>query len=129
VTPRPRARLLSLLVLALWLTPAASALAVGLHLALDHHPGDGRAGDQSAAIELAMAAVHGHRHDLEAVPNHEHPAPVAGGPSVHASAPAAADPPPTGRVPRLAGSGAGLLSPARRGPPTLLYQTHCSLLL
>jgi hypothetical protein len=129
--PPRRSRLIAVVVLALWMAPGAGALAVGVHLAFGHghgvHDGDDH---RRAAMELALAAVHGHHHDLAAVPGHEHAAPSGGGPSVPANAlEASTDPPPIGPAPRLPGLAAGTLSAARRGRSTLLYCTHCSLLL
>lgn len=120
-----------MLALALWVAPGAGALAVALHLAVGHHHGDHRHADdhRASALELALAAVHGHRHDLEAAPDHEHPAPAAGVASVHAGAPTAVDLPPADCFRCIPGFAVESLSPGRRGPPTPLYDTHCSLLL
>ncbi len=127
--PRLRRRLIASAVLALWIAPAASALAAGAHLALEHHHAEARHRHEAAALELALAAVHGHHHDLGAVPDHEHSAPVTGGTITQPSAPPAAEAPPADPAPRLAGAAAVTLLPARHGPPVPLFTAHCSLLL
>lgn len=120
-----------MLALALWVAPGALALAVGLHLSVGHHHGGHRHADdhRAAALELALAVVHGHRHDLGAVPDHEHPAPAAGVASIQAGTPTVGDPPPAGLRSPAAGPAVELLLSGRRGPPAPLYDTHCSLLL
>ena len=64
-------RFLTAMTLALWLAPGASALAVGLHVALGHHTHGGDEA-QHALLSLARAAVHGHHHDLGTAWDHDH---------------------------------------------------------
>lgn len=131
--PTPlRRRLIALTLLALWASPGASALAAGVHLALDHHhhhPHGARAHHETAAAELALAVVHGHRHDLEAVPDHEHAAPAAGAPGLPVGWPAAADPPLVPACETEPGAARDLSPFARPGPPVPIYHRLCSLLL
>ena len=121
--------LLCALVLLAWTAPAMGALALTLHLALDHH--GPRAGHhQSDVSELLWAAVHGHHHDVETGPVHEHDVRLDGGaPGVRTVSPPAADLPPSTYAP--SGRSAKSLpdgSP-RRAPPQPPFASHCSMLL
>jgi hypothetical protein len=120
---RASARLwITALLLVGWHALALATVGIGLHLASDDHQREG------IAIELALAATHGHHHELT-VAAHDHPvvriaAPSAPLPAVStlAFAPASAPPPAsTGHAPRFD-------SPPQTGPPQLFY-THCALLL
>ena len=64
-------RIVAALILAFWLVPGASALVVGLHVAIDHHA-HGDEETQLALLSLTRAAVHGHHHDSEAALGHDH---------------------------------------------------------
>lgn len=108
------------LLIAAWLTPAAGALAVGLHLELHHD------GDHEMAPAVLEALAHGHRHSAE-VPDHEHPAATedASGPlplPFATIAPTFIDVATEARRPAAPGW-------RLRGPPRALFYSHCSLLL
>jgi hypothetical protein len=64
-------RILAAMILAFWLAPGASALVVGLHVALDHHSHSDEE-TQLALLSFARAAVHGHHHDVEVTEGHDH---------------------------------------------------------
>jgi hypothetical protein len=125
----PIHRRLSSVVLLVWMAPGMGALAVGVHLALDHHGAHGAEHEREVS-DLVRAATHGHHHDAEAAPSHEHDARVGRvapiprrGPSLVAVLPSPA-----------AATAAGSQWPRadrtlRRGPPVPLLTAHCSLLL
>lgn len=105
-----------------WQAPAWAAVGIGMHLAGDDHT------RQETAVELALAASHGHHHELT-VALHDHAAVRGAAPSAPppvvsrmafelAFVPPAA---PVGRAPQFD-------SPPRTGPPQLFY-AHCALLL
>ncbi len=125
---RPAAhRILAALLLAVWLAPAASALAVGLHLALEHHEHEGRSHDLA---DLARAAAHGHHHPPSAEADHDHELLVHGRvPATKPGSGPAAVLPPTLCLGDALAERSGLESPRRRGPPLPLFTAHCSLLL
>lgn len=120
---------LSPVVLLLWMAPSVGALAVGVHLAVDHHdPHDAeREGEIS---DLARAATHGHHHEDELASSHEHDARLGGVAPVPRRAPSM-----VAVLPSPAGATAALsVRPRsdrtlRRGPPGPLFTAHCSLLL
>ena len=133
-----RHRLLPALVLALWITPSAGALAVGLHVAFehrydDHHHDAAHSHDDDHAHDLstqARDARHDHHHDAEAVPDHDHESIPSGfapllrpTPDLIAVLSATAD---TGAS---LSSRSALDRPARRAPPRPLFTAHCSLLI
>ena len=125
----PRKRLVTVAILLGWLAPSAFALGVGLHLTVEHHGPHGASHEHELA-DLARAVTHGHHHDLEAMPDHDHDARFDGqaripgpGPAFAAVLPASALPPET-----LA-EGSRFDGSSRRGPPTPLFVSHCSLLL
>ena len=117
-------RLGALLVVAVWTVPAAGAMALSLHVALDHHH-QGEAGEHTAADLLA--AAHGHRHP-EVVPAHEHSATFAEAPSCLEAAPGlapiAVQSIRTARTPDVL-----RLIDSRASPPERLFSTNCSLRL
>ncbi len=130
---RTALRFVSVLVLSLWMTPGAGALAVGLHLAMDHHGPHGSHGAAEHGLEISdllQTAAHGHHHpDAEAAPAHDHDATIEGaGSRLRPSAPGIA-------VLKSASPEIGLSERAlaggslRRGPPRSLFTSHCSLLL
>ena len=112
------------MVLVLWAMPAASAMALSLHVALDHH----HHGDAShhAAADL-LAAAHGHQH-REIVPDHEH---SAISPAAPTCAPAVWGDAPMGALARPEARSADSLRrvDSRAGPPDRLFYDHCSLRL
>ncbi|HVR28987.1 MAG TPA: hypothetical protein VMS86_05575 [Thermoanaerobaculia bacterium] len=106
-----------------WLAPPAIALATLMHVVSDHpHRGEHR------ALELALAATHGHSHQL-ATAEHRHAA-------LRESAPSAV-PRPLSAV--AVASAIELASvdgrpalpdrPPPTGSPPLLFYRHCALLL
>lgn len=120
---------LSPVVLLLWMAPSAGALAVGVHIALDHR-GAHDAERQREISELARAATHGHHHDVDVGPHHEHDARLGGVAQVPRRGPS-----PIAAFPSLGavtGALAGRTRPdniPRRAPPAPLFAAHCSLLL
>lgn len=122
-------RVLSAVVLLAWTTPGVGAVGLYVHLAVDHqgaHDGD----HDSEISDLLRAATHGHHHEAEAAPRHEHdvrlgaPAPVVRSVSLLVAVLPAWESPPTRLSARALLDG----SP-RRAPPDPLFAAHCSLLL
>lgn len=127
---RPSAhRLLSVLILALWVAPSVMALGVGLHAVLDDHHHH-EAEHTHALADLARAAEHGHHHETQAAPDHEHEAIVDGASGVSRMSPqlVAMLPLPFSPATSLA-ERARPDRPSRRGPPTPLFTANCSLLI
>ena len=122
-------RLGALLVIALWAMPAASAMAVSLHVALDHHALDHHQhGEESGhATADLLAAAHGHQHP-EVVPDHEHSATSSEATAVLRVVPGDA---PIGTLANFEARTPDTLRPldSRADPPERLFYTHCSLLL
>jgi len=120
---RARARVWIALVLLLgWHVPALASIGVGLHLAGDDHT------RQGIALELALAAAHGHHHAVDAAP-HDHsavrmaaPAAPVPGTAALAIVPAFSSP-----LSQMAGA-QPCESPPRGGPPELYHQ-NCALRL
>ncbi len=119
-----RQRLGVLLVVALWGMPAASAMVLSLHVALDHHHHSEESHHATADL---LAAAHGHRHP-EVVPDHEHSATSAEAAVVLRVVPADA---PLGTLANLEARTPDTLRPldSHADPPERLFYTHCSLLL
>ena len=123
----PFKRVVAVAVLLGCQTPGAFAFTAALDLAA-HFFASGHEHDTSA---LTRSATHGHHHDDEAVPDHDH--------DVTLDSEAGVRPPdPSATVVLALPSSASLTlaegSPydaaSRRGPPpTLLFRTHCALLL
>lgn len=113
---------LALTLLLAWHVPAFAAIGVGLHLAGDDH------GPAARAAELALAATHGHHHELDAA-GHDHPA-VRVAPPVAPAATAVAQIVASSIVVESLSSSrsVGDAPPPRAGPPQLFY-LHCALLL
>lgn len=127
--------LVALALMAVWISPGVNALALGLHVALDHHDhADGRTGENEehdiSLAEVAQAAVHGHHHSVVAASAHEHRATVHGAGSAPCQSSTS-----LAIFPTIASAEAlieGSRAPARtvrRGPPDPLFTRHCSLLL
>ena len=121
-------RSLVLVLLVLWMAPGASALALSLHVALDHHGREHQDDPLPHTDELILATVHGHHH-AELASEHEHSAALEKTPTVR-------------RAPKVStlAAGASNVVPASapsdttdarllRAPPDPLFCTHCSLLL
>lgn len=129
-------RILALSLLGLWLAPGAGALAVGLHVALDHGGGldhriqdHGDPGHTSAKLdELVAAVAHGHRHSVE-VPRHDHPAQLDASLAVSPAPSTALIVPPAPAAATDEGHGEPGASRHRRAPPAPLFRVNCSLLL
>jgi hypothetical protein len=121
--------LVALALVVLWISPGAYAVALGLHVAFDHHASGNEDHDLT---ELAQDAVHGHHHDdVAAASAHEHPA-TAHGPT----APCRLSLSPLGATLFTMVSTDALIKGSRasagiawRGPPPALFTTHCSLLI
>jgi len=125
----PIQRLISVAILSLWLAPAAAALGVGIHLAVEHHHPQALEHRQDIA-DLARLATHGHHHDLETAPDHRHLARLDGqAPSFRTRLDAVAVLPqaPSPRVAPV--ELASVSGSQRRGPPRAVLTANCSLLL
>lgn len=124
VSRLPLQRLVTVALACCWLLPGLLALAVVLHVELDHH-GHGTSDDRAA--ELALAVGHGHSHEL-ADAGHEHPASREGR-RQSAQAPAEAADLPWGSLQAWSSDGAQADATApRRPPPRPLFTLHCALL-
>lgn len=124
MTGRLLRRLLALGFLGLWMAPGAGALAVGVHVALDHHD----LHHDSALLEgFALAVAHGHHHD-DVAPHHDHPASldVPAGLAWNPHAAALPDDPAAAPGPR---HGRDVAPYPRRRSPVALFRVHCSLLI
>lgn len=117
-------RLVTIALACSWLLPGFLALAVVVHLELDHHD-HGRSGDQAA--ELALTVEHGHSHEV-GEPGHEHPANRTDRRQAN-PAPDAATGPPWGALEAWASRGAEAVpEEPGRPPPRPLFTLHCALL-
>lgn len=117
-------RLVTIALACSWLLPGLVALAVVVHVELDHHH-HGPSGDRAA--ELALTVEHGHSHEV-GEPGHEHP---ANRNDRRQAAPALEDPTglPWASLQAWATHGVQV-SPAEplRPPPRPLFTLHCALL-
>lgn len=122
-------RLLAAIILAFWLAPGASALAVGLHVVLDHHS-HGDQATRHALLSLARAAVHGHHHDLGTAWDHDHDViTIKKAPASKPSASSIATLPLKNSL-GAAEEQSSILGPTPQcRPPTPLFAAHSSLLL
>ena len=121
--PQRRAGLLALAWLLCWLATPVVSLALLVHVAADHHDPHH---DQHATLELALAATHGHSHQLDSADHRHHAVREVGPPAV--PAPQLAGGPDASQA-SLRGARAELSDPS---PPTgspPLFQRHCALLL
>lgn len=113
------------MVVVLWAMPAASAMALSLHVALGHHHHHGDTSHHAAGDLLA--AVHGHQH-RDIVPDHEHsaisPEAPTGSTAVWGNAPMGALQRPTAR-----NADTVRWVDSRAGPPDRLFYDHCPLRL
>lgn len=123
-----RHRLLIAFILAFWMSPSLGALGLGLHVILDHHHDETE--HSHGASDLAQMALHGHHHDTEATPDHDHHLMVDGAVPLlrtHSSSPA--------MLPLLAPQGSfpveasSCTCSTRPGATCPLFRTHCSLLI
>ena len=122
-------RCLVAIVLLAWMAPGVGALGISLHLALDHHGHHG-AEHELAVADLLGAAAHGHHHDADATPDHEHDARVSGSAvAPHLGASFVAVLPSAPADPTQGTEGPRPERALRRGPPAPLFTAHCSLLL
>lgn len=122
----PFKRVVAVAVLLGCQTPGAFAFTAGLDLAA-HVFGSAHEHDTAA---LAKSATHGHHHDDEVVPDHDHDVTLDVEASAHRPDPSAT------AVLALPSSASLTLAEeslydavSRRGPPPLLFRTHCALLL
>lgn len=122
----PLKRVVAVAVLLGCQTPGAFALTAGLDLAAHFFASE----HEHDTAELARSATHGHHHDDEVVPDHDH--------DVTMDSEAGVRPPdPSATVVLALPSSASLTlaerSPydaaSRRGPPAPLFRSHCALLL
>ena len=122
----PLQRVVAVVVLLGCQTPGAFALAAGLDLAA-HFFAPGHEHDTAA---LARSATHGHHHDDEVVPDHDHDVTLDSEAGVQRPDPSATA---VLALPSSASVTIGEATPyevaSRRGPPPLLFRSHCALLL
>ena len=117
-------RLLTVVLLSVWLLPGVLGLAAALHLEL-HHDAHGAPPDR--ALALALAAEHGHSHELTE-PAHDHPATRAKAQAA-ALEPAGAFVLPWGGLPAPRETTVETAPSAPlRPPPRPLFTLHCALL-
>lgn len=97
-----------------------------MHLTWSHHDHH----ENERALEaLLQAAAHGHHHDLEATPEHDHSVTLGGdNSSIRKGSDAASTPAGTHRLAHAYDRWSGC-DASRRGPPRPLFTDHCSLLL
>lgn len=122
----PLQRVVAVAVLLGCQTPGAFAVVAGLDLAAHFFA----SGHEHDTADLARSATHGHHHDDEAVPDHDH--------DVMLDLETGAQPPDPSATAVLALPSSASLTLAkgslydaasRRGPPALLFRSHCALLL
>ena len=121
-------RILAAMILAFWLVPGASALVVGLHVALDHHSHSDEE-TQLALLSFARAAVHGHHHDVDATVGHDHEVITAKRAPVPRSDPGLAALPSKDSLESWVGQSSTLGPAPPFRPPAPLFATYSSLLL
>ena len=122
----PLKRVVAVAVLLGCQAPGTFALAAGLDLAAHFLPFE----HEHDTMALARSATHGHHHDDEVVPDHDHDATLDSEAGVQ-------PPDPSATAVLALPSSASLTSAeeslydaaSRRGPPPLLFRTHCALLL
>ena len=122
----PLKRLVAVAVLLGCQTPGAFAVVAGLDLAAHFFA----PGHEHDLADLARSATHGHHHDDEVVPDHDHDATLDAQEGVQRPAPAAVAvlAAPSSASVTLA-EGSPFDAASRRGPPPLLFRSHCALLL
>ena len=116
-------RFLAVLAVAAWLTPAAGAMAISMHVARHHH--DHGHPHHELGHEL-LTALHAHHH-CEVLPHHDHSAPPSQPPSLKAES--EAEPPPTLLETASVRTSSDALSRAAPGSTPPLFYSHCSLRL
>ncbi len=120
-------RRLTFFILALWMAPTVGAVAVGVHVLYEHHDHD--TGHAVDLADLARSAEHGHHHESEAVPDHEHHLVFAPSPSVLVQGNAAAAGAIAINRPEFLTAYTLPVQRSRWGPPASLFTTHCALLI
>ena len=122
----PLKRLVAVVILLGCQTPGAFAVTAGFDLAA-HFFASGHEHDTAA---LARSATHGHHHDDEVVPDHDHDVTLGSDADLQRPDPSAtavlALPSSASVTP---GEGTPYEAASRRGPPPLLFRSHCALLL
>ena len=122
----PLKRVVAVVILLGCQTPGAFAVTAGLDLATHLFA----SGHEHDTADLARSATHGHHHDDEVVPDHDHDVTLDSEAGVQRPGPSA--------TAVLALTSTGSLTHAegtpyeaasRRGPPRLLFRSHCALLL
>ena len=122
----PLKRVVAVAILLGCQTPGAFALTAGLDLAAHFFASE----HEHDTAELARSATHGHHHDDEAVPDHDHDVTMdseAGVRPPDPSATAVVAPPSSASLSFAEGTPYDAAS--RRGPPAPLFRSHCALLL
>ena len=122
----PVKRVVAVAVLLGCQTPGTFALAAGLDLAAHLFA----PGHEHDTADLARSATHGHHHDDEVVPDHNHDATLDAEAGLLRPAPAS----PAVLATPLSTSvtyaeGSPYEAASRRGPPAPLFRSHCALLL
>jgi hypothetical protein len=107
-------------------TPGAFAFTAALDLAAHFLASE----HEHDTADLARSATHGHHHDDEVVPDHDHDVTLdleAGAQRPDPSATAVVPSPSSASLTLAEGTPYDAAS--RRGPPPLLFRSHCALLL
>ncbi len=122
----PLKRVVAVVVLLGCQTPGAFVFAAGLdvaaHLFASEHEHD--------TADLARSATHGHHHDDELVPDHDHDATLEAEADLLRPAPSSWAVLAAPLVPSVTFAEATPYDAAsRRGPPAPLFRSHCALLL
>ena len=122
----PLKRVVAVVILLGCQTPGAFTLAAGLDLAAHFFA----SGHEHDTADLARSATHGHHHDDEIVPDHDHDVTLDSEAGVYRPGPSATA---VLALPSSAsvtiGEGTPYEAASRRGPPPLLFRSHCALLL
>ncbi len=122
----PLKRVVAVAILLGCQTPGAFAVTAGLDLATHLFA----SGHEHDTADLARSATHGHHHDDEVVPDHDHDVTLDSEAGVQRPGPSATA---VLALPSSAfvtpGEGTPYEAASRRGPPPLLFRSHCALLL
>ena len=122
----PLKRVVAVAILLGCQTPGAFAFTAGLDLAAHFFA----SGHEHDTADLVRSATHGHHHDDEVVPDHDHDVTLdleAGAQRPDPSATAVVALPSSASLTLAEGSLYDAAS--RRGPPAPLFRSHCALLL
>lgn len=119
-------RVVAVAVLLVCQTPGAFVFAAGLDLAAHLFP----SGHEHDTAALARSATHGHHHDDEVVPDHDHDVTLDAEAGLLRPAPSSWAVLAAPLSPSLTpAEGTPYDAASRRGPPAPLFRSHCALLL